>query len=657
MRRRRILTLIGSLLLAWLLLTLGLYYILHKPITPAIGIALGRVAADLILALALVTAAGGLGRRLAPSPHPEPLAALALQAALGLGVCAIGLLALGALGLLTALAGWLSLLALLAVLRREAWDWLRAWRALPEALSGAGALGALTAGLGAWILLSALAEALAPAVHFDALVYHLPLARGFVRAGDLAFAPDNPYWGMPFGAELLYAWALALGRAETAAVFGWLTGAVAVAGVLGLGRAIGRHAGWVAVAALLGGETLAASLGWAYADWWAALYATGLLAAIAGAAGQRRGGLRAAAVAGALAGMAIGAKYTAALAALGGLAAWSAATRGRRWWSEAGVFGLAALLTAAPWLIKNLALAGVPLYPFLGHTQWVDGFRQAFFRGPAATGPWLLALLAPWRAVIEGLEGAPGFAASLSPLLLGLLPGVLLIRRSRREALGPFFAYLAVGWAAWAIGAALSPQLVQARLYYVLYPAWAVLAGAGFEGLARLRLPTVRFGVLAGALVALTLSLTAAALGLQGLQRAPLAAALGILDPSEYRRQRLGGYALAMDRLAELGPSARVLMLWEPRGDPCLPTCRPDYWIDRWLIERRAPGDGLPTVQRWGEQGLTHVLVYRAGQRFIEQTEARYTEDDWEALERTLAGLTLIDHIGDGYELYQVPPP
>lgn len=657
MRRRLTLALLGSALLAWLLGSLGLYYVLHKPLTPAIALAVARAAADVILAAAIVAAAGGLGRRLAGSPHPEPLASLALQAALGLGLCALGLLGMGALGLLSPLSAWLALLVLIVVLQRQVRAWLLAWRALAAAFSGTDRLGRLLAALVGWILLSALAEALAPPVRFDALVYHLPLARAFIRTGGLAFDPANPYWGMPFGAELLYAWALGLGRAQTAATLGWMAGVIASLGVLGLGRAFGRRAGWVAVAALLGGETLAASLSWIYSDWWAALYAAGLLVALSAARPQGQGRLRGAALAGALAGMAFGVKYTAGLAIAAGMASWAVAAGRRRWWREGAVFGVSAFVLALPWLIKNLMLAGAPLYPFIGHTQWVDPLQQAFFRGSSTAGAWMPALLSPWRAVIEGVEGATGFAASVSPLLLGLLPGCALLRRPLRTASLPILSYLIVGWAAWGIGAAVSPQLAQSRLYFVLFPAWALLAGAGFEGLARLRLPAVRLRVLAGALVVLTLTLTASALALQGLRNAPLAAAAGVLEDSEYRMRRLGAYVVAMDRLAALEPPARVLLLWEPRGDPCLPACLPDYWIDRWLVEQRVLDASPPTVRRWGEQGLTHVLLYRAGQRFVERTEPSYSRAEWEALERVLAEMTLIDRIGDGYELYRVPPP
>jgi hypothetical protein len=193
---------------------------------------------------------------------------------------------------------------------------------------------------------------------------------------------------------------------------------------------------------------------------------------------------------------------------------------------------------------------------------------------------------------------------------------------------------------------------VQSRLYYVLFPAWAVVAGAGFAGLSRLRLPRLRFGVLAQAVVILSLGLSAVGSFIALLRSRPQDFVLGLENAPAYRARRLGQYEAAMHAVAELGADASVISLWEARGFDCRPTCQPDYWLDRWYLVRLRLGDPAAIMARWREQGATHLLVYRAGLEFIRVTDGRFSEADWEALDHLLNDLPLVERFGEGYELY-----
>jgi hypothetical protein len=80
---------------------------------------------------------------------------------------------------------------------------------------------------------------------------------------------------------MLYTWAMALAGEQAAAVLGWLTGALALAGMLGYAASrFGVRAAWISVAALLCGSTLADSLAWSYVDWFAILFGLGCIAAL-----------------------------------------------------------------------------------------------------------------------------------------------------------------------------------------------------------------------------------------------------------------------------------------------------------------------------------------------------------------------------------------
>ncbi len=75
--------------------------------------------------------------------------------------------------------------------------------------------------------------ALAPPLKYDALTYHLAIPQQTVISGALVYPPANPYWGHPQVAEMLFTWATALGRVETAALTGWLFALTALIGIAG----------------------------------------------------------------------------------------------------------------------------------------------------------------------------------------------------------------------------------------------------------------------------------------------------------------------------------------------------------------------------------------------------------------------------------------
>lgn len=649
-RRSRVIALLGIAGVGWLAAIGVAYYVFHKPFGPRAALGIAGAMVDVLLGAAILTAAGAIGRWLAGRVHTDRLCGLCLQASVGLGVISLVFLAIGAIGAIYAWVAWALLLAVLAVFRRQALGWLRGWGEIGLHWRGASAFGRTLGILIAILLGASLLEALAPPVHFDALVYHLTLPQEFVRSHTISEAGGSPYWGMPLGTEMLYTWALALGRAQTAAVVGWMVGAICLIGVIGLGRAFHESAGWAAAAALLAGETLASSLGWAYADWTAALHGAALLIALEG--WRRSYGGRAAAAGGAAAAFALGAKYAAALGVVGGVIL-IAAFGLRRSLRALAVFVSVAALLSAPWLLKNWAYSGAPLFPVIGASPWIDAAGQVFYRGGTG-GIGLTSILLPLTATLRGVEGAPGFAASLGPLLLGFVPAALLVRRRDAGPARVAAVFLGVGWIAWIVASFFSAQLVQSRLYYVIFPAWAVVAGAGFAGLMRMRLPRLRFGMLAQTMVILSLGLSTFGSSLAIIRNRPQDALLGLESTSGYLARRLGLYQPAMQAIAGLGPEASVITLWEARGLDCRPTCRPDYWLDRWYLARLRSGEPAAILDVWRGEGATHLLVYRTGLEFVRATDGRYAESDWAALETLLGDLPLVERIGGAYELYRV---
>ena len=643
----------GSLGIAVLVMALAGYYYAHKPVSPGNAEALARVVADSCLALLIVFVGGAIGRRLIPQAHSQPLAALSFQAALGLGLMGLGVLLLGAVG---GLHRWLFyglLVALIIGLRRSGWAWVQqaeqalgAFRRASWPWRGAALAGAMLVTL-AWF------EAAAPPTRYDALLYHLDLPARFLDQGSIRLTPDNQLWGMPLLGEMLYTLAMGLGRAQTAALLGWAAAVLTLLGVAGLGTGWGRRVGWIAPLVLLGGSTLASSPGWAYVDWWAALFGLGLLIAVDRYRATQA--QQAVLLAGVLAGLTCGVKYTAWIALPAGCVAVWLVGRNRTSAKNALAFLAVGLAVASPWLVKNYLGTGVPLFPYFGVSSAIEPLRQRAFQGAIAPPPVLESLLIPVAATFAGHEHAPGFSADIGPLLLGLLPGLVLVRRQSRETFLPVGGFLIVGWIAWGLAIRFSGLLIQTRLYFVLMPAWALLAGAGFSGWSGVALRGVRLQRLAAAAVALVVAMLLVQQTRQWIAWNPAAVLMGEESRSAYLTRRLGATQLAMESMDRLPPESRVIMLWEPRSLYCQPRCVPDVWIDRWLVDLRQRGSGEAVLEAWKQAGTSHVLLHVAGREFTREVDPRYTAADWVALDKLLNSLEQLETIGEGYVLYRVP--
>src|SRR5258705_8263451 len=108
---------------------LALYYVVHKPITPAQALAIAQTCANVAVALILAFAAGGVGHRLLRvvfGAGADPNAAgdaTIVAVTLGLGTLALAMLLLGALRLYYPIVVWLLSVGLCLWLRRDIHQW------------------------------------------------------------------------------------------------------------------------------------------------------------------------------------------------------------------------------------------------------------------------------------------------------------------------------------------------------------------------------------------------------------------------------------------------------------------------------------------------------------------------------------------------------
>lgn len=645
----------ATLVMLWLAAGLAAYYAYHRPFAPQFAVQAALAARDLLLTGLLFAGGGALGARLLPALPAPPLARLAARAAAGLG--ALGLLYLLAGSTLGtgAVVAWTLLAGLLIWLRRELATWWQDASDFAKLWQSSGALGRTIALLSAAIFAAALALALAPPLAFDALVYHLSLPKLYLAASRVEYVPGLMYTGFPQVVHMLITWAGALGSAHGALV-AWGMGLLAVLGLLGqVSGRLNPRRGWVAVAAVLSGATLAAALGTAYVDWPSLLMGWGVLLFLDLSLNvTRKDKDRWAIWAGVFCGLAFGVKYTAGmLAPLGALAILLV---GKRDWHAMLRYLGAALLLALPWLARNFLYTGNPFYPLLFAGGEMDALRLGYYQGAAAQGNWLDVLLLPVRATWLGVElgkvgNAAAYDVSVGPLLLafGLLSALQTNEKPVSRALKQLAACIAIGGLMiWAALGRLNGHLIHTHLYFSLFAAFSVLAAYGFAAGERLRIGALRVGRIATAVACLALGLTALQSGLKLVERGVADLWAGTISEQDYEARNLGLYALVM---AELPRDGRTLMLWETRGYSCFPACEPDEVIDRWVHDLAVYGTPEAMLAAWRAAGFDYVLYYRLGADFVHADPEHFHAFDLDAVEAGLAQLPVVRNFNGDYVL------
>lgn len=332
-------------------------------------------------------------------------------------------------------------------------------------------LGAMTG----MALLLGLPAALAPATHYDALNYHLPVVRDWLAAHTIIALP---YWhsNLAHLAEAFFVMPMALAGEPAVKLVIFGLGMVLLAASWALcDELFGRRAADWSAAILATTPIMAMIATDVWADTLVALFITAAVISfpfvIRGAEGSG-----AALLVGVLAGAAVGTKLNAAyaatpLAAALGLLAW----RRRIPYMTAARGLLAMALVASPWFVMTYVFTGNPVFPFF----------NAIFRSPLAapinhlmnaehygigTGP-IAWLRMPFAATFETHrfaeilpDGCIGFALLALPVLLAIPKKTL----DWRHGLATVVAIT--------YGIALAATFPYARYFTVVLPLLAVLA-------------------------------------------------------------------------------------------------------------------------------------------------------------------------------------
>ncbi|MFZ5916273.1 MAG: ArnT family glycosyltransferase [Chloroflexota bacterium] len=614
-----------ALFILWTFFVLGSFFAVQKPFTAANAQAMLRTLLDLAVAGWLALLALAMGARLLRAvlgSDLSPSETLVFGAALGLGILSLLGLSLGLVGLFHPTVAYGVTIALSAVFAPQLVRLFRRWRNYRPSNWPTWPI-ALYLSL---VALLTLTVALLPPTDWDGLFYHLTGPKLYLANGGILGGIDIPHLSFPSLMEMLYAWAMLL-RGDVAAKLLHALFAPLLAGLVYLTTRhfLSRQAAWPAIVALSSMPMIGALAGWAYNDLTLAFFQLGALYAFLESTNRQTGQRQWLILSGIFAGLALGLKYTAFVTPLVivGLIVWRTPHV-----SRLIAFALPAALVAAPWYVKNWAVTGNPVYPFLYELfdgRFWDTFRANFYAAAGTGIGWqprtLLAL--PWLLTL-GVNDANYWDGRTGPLFLLALPLVLIYGLSRRRdtnrpaALGPLLAFGLAQFAFWTLGVIWSDSLWQSRLLLPCFAALAPVIGWLWTELPRFDMPRFSVSGFARLAVALTLALTLVDIALLTLKIDPLPYLTGSESRDACLTRRLGAHYAAMQRInSELPADATVVFLWEPRSYYCQLDCRPDSILDTWphLVHLHTTAQAISRA--WREAGVTHVLIHRAGLGFV----------------------------------------
>lgn len=653
---------IGLLSFFWLLAVFVGYGYIHKPFLPGELIGGLSVIWRTLISIIICSLAGGIGISTGlRQQNISPVLQAVLASALGMGIISISMLIIAAtVGINFTL--WIVLFAAILIFRTGILHWLKSFQEFKSFWRDTNKPGRVAILLMMTILACQYLEALAPPLHFDALTYHLAIPEAYLQAGHLTYVQNNVFWGMPQVTEMLYTLAMYMGGAEAAPILGWWIGLLAVIGLTDFTKNIfERGSAWIAAACLMASSGLTTSFSSGYVEWTSILFGLSVLICLSHWLINKQ--TLSLGMAGIFAGLALGTKYTNGIILIGGafvILFLQKSTMFKRRLTDILWFGGLAIITTLPWWVKNILATANPFYPIFFPSGAMDATLLTFYQFKPFVQNWSRIILLPWQATIWGVDGGDGFSASIGPLLLGLSPFTLInwtkFDQNQKAAVKTSLSILFIGFFFWAIGSQFRGLLIQTRLYFIIFPAWSLLAVAGYSAITKINSQNIRFGKLADTFILLALLFNAFYTIKATSMSNSIPVILNLESREFYLTRHLGGYETAMRVLQSLPENSEVLMLWETRSFECQPKCDPDEIIGRWYHDWSVYQNSSSIISTWKEQGYTHVLLNRNGADFVREFDVNAPGTQyWEGLETAIKALIPLKENMGGYELYQLP--
>jgi hypothetical protein len=661
-RKNLILGILGFL---WFLGIILSYFVNHKPFDTQVASSLAMALWRFLLCALLLSLSGGLGqfifKRIHWQPDLPPMTITALSSGLGLGIIALAIFITGALIGIPLWYVWLGLILLSTILlRKELISWWKRMNVLPALWQSSRPVDKVIGILLTLLMLCTLTISLAPPVYFDSLVSHLTMPQAYLYAGRITYLPWLFMSGMPQLVEVLYLPLMSLAGAPAAALLGWMTSLLAALGLLDyLQKRFSLTAAWVSLAALLCGYSLILLTSNAYVEWFSLFF--GFNALVCMDQWRQTENRSSLVLCGIFIGFAVGTKYTAGVLGLTLVATllWHCLQSKRKFIPNLLVLCLPALAIFSPWLIKNLLSTGNPAYPLLFPSGTMTSLRLDAYQNIPRWGNWQDIAFLPFRATYKGFDKSSGYGMSIGPLLLalGALAWIGARRRTAEQRISLQNAAVAAiaGITIWILGSQASSPLLQTRYYFVLFPAFVVLAAAGYDALANIKLPSVRLERLMLALILLVLLLSLIHISTDTLKSGAPLTVLGLQSDDVYLTHTLGWYYPVMEHIHQMPAEDHTLLLFEPRSFYCGERCAPDEIMDRWKRDWASYHDNDAVKAAWRAEGYTHFLLYQSGVNFMRETGAvQYDDNEWQALDDFLASFDAPLNFDDVYLLFDL---
>jgi hypothetical protein len=651
-----------SVAVLWVFAIYALYYWAHKPFSGANLV----IILDIVVWLGLLlvaTALGQLSRRW--FDYSNPLEEVVFSAALGLGALSLLTFGLGLVGLFHRWLFWLLFLFLAVILYPQIRAMANTLREGPILPTGTRLNRTLAIYLG-FILILTFFRCLSPPTAWDSQVYHLTAPKLYLQAHRLPVDIDIPYLGFPPLLEMLFTAGLLLKGDIVARLIHYAYGSLTLLALFAFARRYFNHkVAWFSMAIFYSVPSLVLISTWAYVDLGLIFYEfTAFYALMRWLEERDKRWLALTAI---LCGLAMGVKYTSVILpiTLALIIALRARQEGLKETAKTLLFfGLLTIMVASPWYLKNFFSTGNPFYPFFfGGTYW-DEFRAWWYSragtGLAFTAPWRL-LIAPWEMTVLGIQGTERYDATISPILLTVIPLLALVWRKitpeERRVIGYALLVCLIQYLFWLYGVTQSALLVQTRLLFPIFSLLALLAGYTVERLALLTRRAFSLQWFVTAVLLLALGLNALSSALQFISDSPLRYVTGFESKESYLTRHLGLYYTTVVYINEnLSPSAKILFLWEPRSYYCQRDCWPDALLDKFKHLTYKYHDAEGIVEYLHREGVTHLLLYQTGLEVI--LEAQFDPITPEDV-ATLAALQedylrLIHDEGGAYLLYEL---
>ncbi|MFH1906346.1 MAG: glycosyltransferase family 39 protein [Chloroflexota bacterium] len=561
------------------------------------------------LTLAILFIAASVGRKVLRRLKVElsQLETYIFGTALGLGITAYGVLALGLTHLLTptAVILWVSASGLLGlsewanIVQDGSQGLTRAcagWKTSSKVPKIIAVIVLMIAGL-------SILNALAPPWAYDALMYHLQGPRIFLENQAILLDPEFWETAFPFTIEMLFTIGVALQSDTSSSLIHLLYGALLVISVFTLGRRLLRPGeAWIATGIMLGIPAVPFIFVLPYSDMSWALYA--FLSLYALILWKQREQPVLLVLSGIMAGLAAGSKYTGLswTVALGAIIAISHLRPPRKGLIAAILFGTTALAVASPWYIKNWWQSGNLFFPMIfGGPGWGTlrlDILNAYLKSYGVGNSVLDFILLPWNIYFRSRDFT-GFSIEVPSLLFPL--GFLYLLFRREKSLHLLFVSGLVYTAFWFTGSQ------QARHLILIYPIFSILSAVSFSEIVNRGLPRLKSSIISGILLGLLLSTLIYQLAIT-LQYLTILPVFGLESKQTFLERNVHDYGAMRYIIEKLSSSDRVFMMWDGQGYYCDQRCIPDYDQSQWvrLIYDR-PGE-QDIASRLREKGVTHLL-------------------------------------------------